>query len=95
MSTIKRRDFLKGGSAVVVAAGVVSALPALPAAAAAAHRAASTDHEAPPVPEAAMSEPLVARVRDARSGEIDLYFGERHLVVRDQVVASRLLRAAT
>jgi hypothetical protein len=37
---------------------------------------------------------LVAHVRDAHRGDIDLYVGTRHVSVRDRALASRLTRAA-
>jgi TAT (twin-arginine translocation) pathway signal sequence len=37
---------------------------------------------------------LVAHVRDARSGDIDLYVGTRHVSVRDRSLATHLARAA-
>jgi hypothetical protein len=37
---------------------------------------------------------LVAHVRDARRGDIDLYVGTRHVSVRDRSLASHLARAA-
>ena len=36
----------------------------------------------------------MARVRDADTGEIDLFYGESHVVTHDPVLANRLLRAA-
>jgi hypothetical protein len=40
-----------------------------------------------------LDEPLVARVRDPRSGVIDIYFGEDHVVLHDKAIAARLARA--
>jgi hypothetical protein len=40
-----------------------------------------------------LDEPLVARVRDARAGVIDIYFGEEHIVLHDRAIAARLARA--
>jgi hypothetical protein len=37
---------------------------------------------------------LVAHVRDARRGDIDLYVGTRHVTVRDRALAAHLARAA-
>lgn len=37
--------------------------------------------------------PLIARVRDPRSGVIDIFFGEEHIVLRDRALAARLARA--
>jgi hypothetical protein len=37
---------------------------------------------------------LIAHVTNARSGDIDLYVGTRHVSVRDRALATRLARAA-
>ncbi|MFL6098907.1 MAG: hypothetical protein ACJ71T_03020 [Actinomycetales bacterium] len=37
---------------------------------------------------------LVAHVRNARSGDIDLYVGTRHVSVRDRALVAHLARAA-
>jgi len=95
VSTYNRRDFLKTGSMAVVAAGVVTALPVLPAVAGAIKPTARP--AADPAPEgevAPLTEPLVARVRDVQTGEIDLFFGEQHVVYHDRSLAAALARAA-
>ena len=99
MSEVSRRSFLKGGSAAIVTAGAISALPGLPAvvgaletqgpADAGAADAAVTDADG-----AAMSEPLVAHVRDLATGEIGLFSGAREVTVLDPQLAARLIRAA-
>jgi hypothetical protein len=104
MNEVSRRSFLKGGSAAVVAAGAISSIPGLPAivgaletqapadagaADAAAAGAAASDTEAP----AALSEPLVAHVRDVTTGEIGLFSGTREITVLNPQLA-RLIRAA-
>ena len=40
-----------------------------------------------------LDEPLVARVRDPRTGVIDIFFGEEHIVLHDRAIAARLARA--
>jgi hypothetical protein len=40
-----------------------------------------------------LDEPIVARVQDPRTGVIDIFFGEEHIVLRDKAVAARLARA--
>jgi hypothetical protein len=50
-----------------------------------------TTHE--PLFTGRLDEPLVARVRDPRTGVIDIFFGEEHIVLHDRLVASRLARA--
>ena len=40
-----------------------------------------------------LDEPLVARVQDPRTGVIDIFFGEQHIVLHDRAIAARLARA--
>jgi hypothetical protein len=40
-----------------------------------------------------LDEPLVARVRDPRTGVIDIFFGEEHIVLHDKAIAARLAKA--
>ena len=49
--------------------------------------------EATTVPSGA-TEPLVAYVRDARTGEIAVLLGDREVVVHDKDLAARIARAA-
>ncbi|HTW99366.1 MAG TPA: hypothetical protein VMD59_11345, partial [Acidimicrobiales bacterium] len=44
--------------------------------------------------EAGLATPVVAHVKDAATGEIALYVGEREVTIRDRHVAARLVRAA-
>jgi hypothetical protein len=100
MSEVSRRSFLKGGSAAVVAAGAISAIPGLPAvvgvletqgpADAAAADAGVSDADA----SAVLSEPLIAHVRDLGTGEIGLFSGTREITVLDPQLAARLIKAA-
>jgi hypothetical protein len=70
-----------GVGAATVAAGFLASALSEPAAAA--------------VPETAPTntEPVVAHVRDASTGQIDLFVGTRHVRVRDHELAARLTRA--
>jgi hypothetical protein len=96
MGQLNRRQFLQRGSLAVAAAGVASALPGV---------GALLDDEAPAVaPEApaavdsagpSMTDPVVARVTNASSGEVQMFFGTSSSTVRDPELAARLLRAAT
>jgi len=61
------------------AAGLAAGPAAEPAAGTAAHEAAA--------------EPVVVHVRDARSGEMDVFAGTRHVRLTDQDLAARLARA--
>jgi hypothetical protein len=79
-----RRTMLKGAAATgltAATAGVVAdILFAAPANAASSSASDGGD--------------LVAHVRDAGRGDIDLYVGTRHVSVRDPALASHLARAA-
>ncbi len=95
MGPLNRRQFLQKGSLAVAAAGVATALPGI---------GALLDDEAPAVaPEApaavdsavpTMSDPVMARVTDISSGEVQMFFGTNSSIVRDPELAARLLRAA-
>ncbi len=63
------------------------------AAAAALGTAGDADAESTAVPKAA-THPLVAFVRNARTGEVAVLEGEREVVVHDRALAARIARAA-
>ena len=99
MSELSRRVFLKGGTAAVVAAGAISAMPGLPALIGAAETQGPADVGAAESAVAegessvSMTEPLVAHVRDLASGEIGLFSGTREITVLDPRLAAALVRA--
>jgi hypothetical protein len=99
MSELSRRVFLKGGTAAVVAAGALSAMPGLPALIGAAETQGPADAGAAESAVAegesslSMTEPLVAHVRDLASGEIGLFSGTREITVLDPRLAAALVRA--
>ncbi len=98
MSEFTRRAFLKTGSAAVVAAGALSAVPALPAAVGALETTGSADAGAADAVgtdagATSLAEPLIAHVRDLATGEIGLFSGTREITVLDPSLAARLLRA--
>jgi hypothetical protein len=78
MSDSTRRGFVKRSAAAAAGATVVGALMAEQADASAATR----------------SGPIVAYIREPRTGEISLMSGDREVKVRDPKVAARLARAA-
>ena len=87
-----RRSLLKG-AATVGAAGIAAAAlagRALPAAAST--RSAAPAHTAGTVP-AEGSEQVVVHVRDAATGEMDVFRGTTCTRVRDTELAARLFRA--
>ena len=75
-------------SMAAAAAGVVAAVPLGVGALGA--RAAGAGEPDQPVD---MPEPVVAHVRNAATGEISLYVGDREVTVRDRRLASQLVRA--
>jgi hypothetical protein len=92
---VSRRSVLRGaagaGAAGLAAAAVAgTAGPALAAAASASSRreAARTTNEA------VAAGPVVVHLRDARSGEMDVFAGTSHTRLRDPDLAARLARAA-
>jgi hypothetical protein len=76
---LSRRSFIGGAAAVVTAASV----PGVAAA------ASPADDELPET-----DAPLLARVRDVRTGELTLYVGSREISHTDPTLARRLARAA-
>ncbi len=95
MASLNRRQFLNRGTLAVAAAGVAVTVPGL---------SGLFEEDAPDlVPAAetgaedavpAMSDPVVARVTDAGSGEVQLFFGKNAVTVNDPQLVSRLVRAA-
>jgi hypothetical protein len=91
--------FLKSGSAAVVAAGAVSAIPGLPALLGVAETQGPADvgageagiAESEPL---VMNEPLIAHIRDLATGEIGLFSGTREITLLDPQLAARLAQAA-
>jgi hypothetical protein len=95
MGRLNRRQFLQKGSLAVAAAGVATAVPGAVAALDDATPALAPDTSTAvegAVP--TMSEPLVARVTNATTGEIQMFFGTNSTKVTDPGLAARLLRAA-
>jgi 3-hydroxyisobutyrate dehydrogenase-like beta-hydroxyacid dehydrogenase len=104
MKNMSRRSFLQKGSLAVGAAGVAAAAPGvLRAGRSAVHADKGSGAAAAAVPARAeiatvepsrIDTPVVARVRDARTGEIDLFVGQRRVTIHDRETASRLINAA-
>ncbi|HEU0212466.1 MAG TPA: twin-arginine translocation signal domain-containing protein [Jiangellaceae bacterium] len=85
MNHLSRRTFI-GGAAAGVAAATVAAVPGL---AAAATHSPDDDGDAPD-----LAGPVLARLRDVRTGEITLYVGTDEISYTDRTLARRLARAA-
>jgi hypothetical protein len=95
--TVNRRDFLLRSSAAVAAVGAGTLLPGLSTSAGASeNQNTSLDgtSDAAQLPDGDAALPLVARIRDVRTGEIDLYLGEHEVSYRDPQLAARLYKAA-
>ena len=98
MSDFSRRMFLTRGSIAVAAAGVATSIPGLGStlfageAEAPAEEAAVADGAGAAA--GAMTEPLIAHVRDLASGEIGLFSGTRETVFHDPTLAARLFNAS-
>jgi hypothetical protein len=79
MSDSTRRGFVKSSATAAAGMTVVGALVA-----------ESADAKA-----AAKSGPVVAYIRDPRSGEISVMAGEREVKLHDRKIAARIARAAS
>lgn len=86
MEHVSRRSLLATASATAAAAGVVAVVGSRTNEAAAAAPAAPTA--------APLSAHVVARVRDLKTGEVDLFLGEKEVTVRDSTLAHAIARAA-
>jgi Ubiquitinol-cytochrome C reductase Fe-S subunit TAT signal len=91
--TVNRRDFLIRGSAAVAAVGAGTLVPGLTTSAGASQPNEESPEETE-LPAGDEALPLVARIRDVRTGEIDLFFGEHEVSYRDPKLAARLFNAA-
>jgi hypothetical protein len=90
-----RRSMLRGagaagavGLAAAVGVGAAGGVAAAATRPAADNRAAGAEHSA-----GAAGAPLVVYLRDAASGELDIFSGTSHTVIRDQALAARLTSA--
>jgi hypothetical protein len=91
---ISRRAALRGGAAAGVAGAALVAAGS-PALAAVTHAAkAPTPASDARAHEAGPADTLVVHVRDARTGEIDIFRGTAQTRVRDRALAAQLLRAS-
>jgi hypothetical protein len=91
MGSIDRRRFLMQGGAAVAAAGVASAVPLTAANALNKGRGGARPVD---VPEGAtLDEPVVAHLRDLRTGEVSLFKGHQEVVVKDKQLAALLYHA--
>jgi hypothetical protein len=93
-----RRKFLKGSSVAAGLAGAMTVLPgAIPAFAKSARttsQATAADRDDTVAIGQVSKEPVVAHIRDAGNGQIDLFVGTRQITVRDRNLTNRILNAA-
>jgi hypothetical protein len=89
-SGFSRRTALRTAATAGLAAGAVAAMgaPAL-----AASRPAKPLADDPATRQAHDGQPVVAHLRDARTGEIDLFHGTNQVRLHDPALAAALLRA--
>jgi hypothetical protein len=104
MEGFDRRKFLKGSTVAAGLAGAMTVIPgALPALAkstsntrggsrALAIGGQEQDHGVEP--STGTAEPVVAHVRDAKKGEIDVFIGTRHFTLQDRGLANKIMGAA-
>jgi hypothetical protein len=91
-----RRSFFKQAGTVAAVAGAVVVAPVGVASALA---GTTTPVSVGDEPMLAMSErlaegdTLIAHLKDAKTGEISLFVGDREVVIKDKSVAARLIRA--
>jgi nitrous oxide reductase len=93
---LSRRSMLKGAAGAGAAGIAASALAgiAVPAAAATTAQARITRGSADVAAEGKPGEAIVVHVRDAASGEIDVYHGTSQTHLRDRDLAARIVRAS-
>ena len=92
--TVNRRDFLIRGSAAVAAVGAGTLAAGLPTSAGAAETPDSSPEPENELPQGDAALPLVARIRDVRTGDMDIFLGEHEVSCKDPKLAARLFKAA-
>jgi hypothetical protein len=90
---LSRRSVLRGAAGAGAAGIAATALVGAAGPAMAAARPASR-HTGPQLSSEDTAEQIVVHVRDARSGEIDIFRGTGHVTLHDRELASRLVRAS-
>lgn len=97
MSGLSRRSFLSRTSLALATGAAVTAVPGVSSLLEAAQVDAPEIEGGASETEAAAADvtgPLIAHVRDLRTGEIGFYEGEREVVLKDPGLATRLYRAS-
>jgi hypothetical protein len=94
---LSRRNFLQRGALTTAAVAVASSVPGVSAlVATSAADAPAVDTGVSDVADEAgpLTEPLIAHVKDAGTGEISLFQGEQEVVVHSPALARSLMSAA-
>lgn len=94
---LSRRNFLRRSTLTAAAVAVTSSVPGIStliATTAADGPAVDTGVSDAADSSGALTEPLVAQVKDLSTGEISLYQGEREVVVRSPALARSLMSAS-
>jgi hypothetical protein len=93
---LSRRSFLQRGTLTATTVAVASSIPGISALVATTAESPTVDSEVSDAADesGALTEPLVAHVKDLSTGEISLYQGEREVVVRSPALARSLMSAA-
>lgn len=102
VARMSRRAVLRAGTLGAASIGAVGAFPGLlgeltaagPEASAGASEATGVANEAEAVSASALETPIVAHIRDAATGDISLYVGEREIAYRDPALVQKLTRLA-
>jgi hypothetical protein len=103
MESFDRRKFLKGSTVAAGIAGAMTVVPGALPALAKTEKARSAGSKAQSAGsraisssgQSAASEPVVLHVRDARTGQIDLFIGTKQVSVSDRALTQRILDAAS
>ena len=92
---LSRRNFLRRGTLTAAAVAVASSVPGISTLVATTAEAPAVDTEVSDAADesGALTEPLVAHLKDLSTGEITLFQGEREVVVRSPALARSLLSA--
>jgi hypothetical protein len=99
---MSRRAVLRAGTIGAAAVGAVSAFPGLlgeltaagPEVSTGASDATAVATDAEALSASAFEDPIVAHIRDATTGDMSLYVGEREIAYRNPALVRQLVRVA-
>jgi len=94
MAEVSRRVFFKQAGAAAAVAAVATGIAVGPMSNAVAGAETPKEAAISPQDDLRAGEHLVAQVKNARTGEINLYIGQREVTIHDRKIAARLIRAA-